>query len=134
MAQLCLQRDRDNDPGAMWVESLSQHTAIKGSSLCLEDSHQVIDLIYKYLDIDTVTGPLPSWWYCVLCAYSPTFSLSVLPNFSQLSTRPRQSFWSNDCSQSSQRALLNTRLTFHGDVLLRSSLHMPGSAIQQRGV
>lgn len=78
VAQLCLQRDKANDPGAMWVESFSRHTVIKGSSLCLEDSHQVIDLIYKYLDIDAVTGPLPSWWYCVLCAYFPTFSLFVL--------------------------------------------------------
>lgn len=81
VAQLCLRRDKDNDLSATWVESLARHTVIGGSSLCLKDSHQVIDLIYKHLDFDTVTGPLPSWWYCVLCAHSPTFSLSVLSNF-----------------------------------------------------
>ena len=81
VAQLCLERDKDIDLSATWVESLARHAVIKGSNLCLKDSHQVIDLIYKYLDFNTVTGPLPSWWYCVLCTHSLTFSLPVLPNF-----------------------------------------------------
>ncbi|KAE8410641.1 fungal-specific transcription factor domain-containing protein [Aspergillus pseudocaelatus] len=70
VAQLCLERDKDNGLSATWVESLARHTVIKGSNLCLKDSHQVIDLIYRYLDRDTVTGPLPSWWYCVLYVYT----------------------------------------------------------------
>ncbi|KAL4889403.1 fungal-specific transcription factor domain-containing protein [Aspergillus ambiguus] len=70
VAQLCLQRDKDSDLSAAWSESLSRHTIMKASSLCLQDSHQVIDIIYNHLDFTNVTGPLPSWWYCVLYLYT----------------------------------------------------------------
>ncbi|KAJ5741004.1 fungal-specific transcription factor domain-containing protein [Penicillium malachiteum] len=43
--------------------------------LCLKDAHQIIELVYNNLDFNTVTGPLPSWWYCVLYIYTAAIVL-----------------------------------------------------------
>jgi hypothetical protein len=40
---------------------------IQCSSLCLETAHRSIEMIYTHLDLSTVFGPVPAWWYSVLC-------------------------------------------------------------------
>jgi hypothetical protein len=66
LAQFCLQRP-DIHPTHTSIESLDELAVIQCSRLCLKHAHQMIELVYTHLDFDTVTGPLPSWWYCVLC-------------------------------------------------------------------
>ncbi|KAE8381312.1 fungal-specific transcription factor domain-containing protein [Aspergillus bertholletiae] len=66
LTQLCLHSHRRPTS----IESLAQRTALQCSNLCLTASHQIIDMIYANLDFAFVTGPLPSWWYCVLYVYT----------------------------------------------------------------
>lgn len=54
----------------MTHESLPQHLALACSNLCLRAAHDAIHLIYCNLDRETITGPVPQWWNCVLFTYS----------------------------------------------------------------
>ncbi len=51
-------------------ESLPQHLALACSNLCLRAAHDAIHLIYCHLDRETITGPVPQWWNCILFTYS----------------------------------------------------------------
>lgn len=35
--------------------------------LYFEAAHEAIDIFQPNLDLDTVTGPVPAWWFGVLC-------------------------------------------------------------------
>lgn len=35
--------------------------------LCFEAVHETINIFQQNLDLDTVTGPAPAWWFAVLC-------------------------------------------------------------------
>jgi len=46
---------------------LSQHLIVKSAELCFEAAHEMIDVLYSRFDLTTVTGPVPAWWFAVLC-------------------------------------------------------------------
>ncbi|KAK9364782.1 fungal-specific transcription factor domain-containing protein [Lipomyces kononenkoae] len=70
LAQFCLSQCNTNHQMTRWDESLAQRTVVQCCSLCLSAAHNMIELVYANLDLVTVTGPLPSWWYCVLYVYT----------------------------------------------------------------
>jgi hypothetical protein len=51
-------------------ESLPQHLALACSNLCLRAAHDAIHLIHSNLDRESITGPVPQWWNCILFTYS----------------------------------------------------------------
>jgi hypothetical protein len=67
MSEFCLPQSVPSDPGTAIDESLSERVWLQCSVLCLRTAHDMIDVIYANLDVRTLTGPLPAWWYCVLC-------------------------------------------------------------------
>lgn len=38
------------------------------SQMCFRFAHELIDIYSRHLDPEEVTGPVPNWWYSVLCA------------------------------------------------------------------
>lgn len=62
LAQYCLPQSTEKQ-----VDSLCSRMVMQGSKMCLETAHRTIELIYSHLDSSTVTGPVPAWWYSVLC-------------------------------------------------------------------
>lgn len=54
------------------VANLTQHCA----SLCFEAADQIIGIVYANLDHHTMTGPLPPWWFVVLCSSPNHYSYS----------------------------------------------------------
>jgi hypothetical protein len=37
------------------------------SHLCFQTAHEVIETFDQNLNVEDLTGPLPCWWYSVLC-------------------------------------------------------------------
>ncbi len=73
LSRFCLaQPDTTYTPSSsdMEHESLPQHLALACSNLCLRAAHDAIHLIYRNLDRETITGPVPQWWNCILFTYS----------------------------------------------------------------
>ncbi|KIY01104.1 uncharacterized protein Z520_02656 [Fonsecaea multimorphosa CBS 102226] len=50
--------------------SLSQHLINQSAALCFEAAHEMIDVLYARFDFETVTGPVPAWWFAVLFIYT----------------------------------------------------------------
>lgn len=42
----------------------------KCADICFEAAHEVINLLYEHVNLESVTGPVPSWWFAVLCEYA----------------------------------------------------------------
>ncbi|KAF5007797.1 hypothetical protein FDECE_5921 [Fusarium decemcellulare] len=47
--------------------SLSQPLVEECATLCFETAHEMIDVLFSNFNFDTVTGPVPAWWFGVLC-------------------------------------------------------------------
>lgn len=55
--------------------TLSKNLVDQCSTLCFEAAHELINMIHANLDLHTVTGPVPAWWFAVLCK---TTSIQIL--------------------------------------------------------
>jgi hypothetical protein len=67
LSQFCLPQSNPTEIGTAIDESLAERMVLQCSTLCLRTAHDMIDLIYTNLDIQELRGPLPAWWYSVLC-------------------------------------------------------------------
>lgn len=67
LSQFCLPQSNPTEIGTAIDESLAERMILQCSTLCLRTAHDMIDLIYTNLDIQELRGPLPAWWYSVLC-------------------------------------------------------------------
>lgn len=47
--------------------SLAHHMIVHCACLCFEAAHEMLDVLSNNFDFDTVTGPVPAWWFSVLC-------------------------------------------------------------------
>ena len=47
--------------------SLSQHLIAGSAEICFEAAHEMIDVLYTHFNFENVTGPVPAWWFAVLC-------------------------------------------------------------------
>ncbi|RKK98045.1 hypothetical protein BFJ68_g13803 [Fusarium oxysporum] len=51
-------------------ESVSKKLIDECFALCFEAAHEAIDILHQNLDLETVTGPVPAWWFGVLFVYT----------------------------------------------------------------
>ncbi|KAH6983975.1 C6 transcription factor [Ilyonectria destructans] len=77
LAEFCLQQTKPRAPH--WhppvEESLSQNFVNQCSKVCFKAAHETINMIYAHLDLETVTGPVPAWWFAVLFVYTAAIVL-----------------------------------------------------------
>lgn len=67
LADLYLRPQYSPDDVVSKESSLSHHVIVHCACLCFEAAHEMLDVLSTYLDLDTVTGPVPAWWFSVLC-------------------------------------------------------------------
>jgi hypothetical protein len=48
-------------------ESVSKKLIDECFALCFEAAQETINILHQNLDLETVTGPVPAWWFAVLC-------------------------------------------------------------------
>jgi hypothetical protein len=46
---------------------LNHYATVQCASLCFEAAHEMLDVLYDNFNFSTVTGPVPAWWFSVLC-------------------------------------------------------------------
>jgi hypothetical protein len=51
-------------------KGLSYRIVVQCAELCFETAHEMIDTLFSNFDFETVTGPVPAWWFGVLCESS----------------------------------------------------------------
>lgn len=50
-------------------DSFPHRVALQCSIICVKAAQESIELIYNNVPADGTGGPLPAWWYNVLCSY-----------------------------------------------------------------
>lgn len=63
---------RDNMTNDLFIplnDSFPRRIALQCSILCVKAAQDSIQLIYSNIPLDGTGGPLPAWWYNVLCVY-----------------------------------------------------------------
>lgn len=55
------------DPLISLVDSFPHRVALQCSVICVKVAQEVIDLIRDNIPADGSSGPLPAWWYNILC-------------------------------------------------------------------
>jgi hypothetical protein len=67
LSKFCLPQSNPTVSGTLIDESLAERMVLQCSTLCLKQAHDMIDLIYANLNMETLGGPLPAGWYSILC-------------------------------------------------------------------
>uniref|UniRef100_A0A0B7JZM6 Xylanolytic transcriptional activator regulatory domain-containing protein n=2 Tax=Bionectria ochroleuca TaxID=29856 RepID=A0A0B7JZM6_BIOOC len=72
VAEACLKQTHSQNSGGYSSidRSLSQNMVNQCCTMCFESAHELINIIYDNLDLQTVTGPVPAWWFSVLFIYT----------------------------------------------------------------
>ncbi|CEI63362.1 unnamed protein product [Fusarium venenatum] len=68
LTESCLKQVRPDDSrqSALRDQFLSENLIGHCSNVCFESAREIIQIIYSNLDLETVTGPVPAWWFAVL--------------------------------------------------------------------
>lgn len=76
LTESCLKQVRPDDGrwSAPRDQFLSENLIGHCSNVCFESARDIIQIIYSNLDLETVTGPVPAWWFAVLCMFQ-TYSV-----------------------------------------------------------
>lgn len=71
ISEVCLKQSNSatHHGDAPMDHDLSQMMANQCSSLCFDAAHDIINMIHANLNLQSVTGPVPAWWFGVLCTY-----------------------------------------------------------------
>ncbi|RAL13334.1 fungal specific transcription factor domain-containing protein [Aspergillus homomorphus CBS 101889] len=69
---------------------LSEVMYSESSRMCFQFAHELINLFDAKLDAETMTGPLPSWWYSVLYVYTAATVILVERFLETKESIPRQ--------------------------------------------
>ncbi|KAI9159141.1 Sorbicillinoid biosynthetic cluster transcription factor 2 [Paramyrothecium foliicola] len=70
LADLYLKPQTATDNVLNKESSLSHHVIVQCARLCFEAAREMLDVLYDNFDFDTVTGPVPAWWFSVLYVYT----------------------------------------------------------------
>ncbi|KAK1252000.1 hypothetical protein MKX08_003187, partial [Trichoderma sp. CBMAI-0020] len=72
LTESCLKQVRPDDSrrSALRDPVLSDKLIDHCSNICFESAHEIIRIIHSNLDLETVTGPVPAWWFAVLFVYT----------------------------------------------------------------
>lgn len=52
-------------------DSFPRRVALQCSIICVKVAQESIELIYTHVPPDGTGGPLPAWWYNILCKKLP---------------------------------------------------------------
>ncbi|KAI2843486.1 transcriptional regulator family: Fungal Specific TF [Aspergillus niger] len=63
------------DPLISLQDSFPQRVALQCSTICVKVAQEVIGLIHSNLPADGSSGPLPAWWYNILCSCGRMYCL-----------------------------------------------------------
>jgi hypothetical protein len=55
------------DPLTSLDDSFPQRAALQCAIICVKVAQEVIELIFNNTPMDGANGPLPAWWYNILC-------------------------------------------------------------------
>lgn len=70
LSKYCTARDiTAPDPLISLIDSFPHRVALQCSVICVKVAQEVIDLIHDHIPTDGSSGPLPAWWYNILCKY-----------------------------------------------------------------
>lgn len=67
LANVCLKLNPNASTQLITSGVISQTLDEKCAEICFEAAHEVINLFYEHINLDNVTGPVPAWWFAVLC-------------------------------------------------------------------
>jgi hypothetical protein len=68
LSKYCTVRDNaTSDPLIHMNDSLPHRVALQCSIICVKSAQESIQLIYSNVPVDGTGGPLPAWWYNILC-------------------------------------------------------------------
>ncbi|KAM3502648.1 hypothetical protein MY10362_004717 [Beauveria mimosiformis] len=67
---------------------LSQTLVERCSALCFEAAREIISMIYTNLNLETLIGPVPAWWFTLLFVYSAATAL-LAERFGPTGSGPR---------------------------------------------
>jgi hypothetical protein len=70
LSRYCTVRENATDNPLIPVgDSLPHRVALQSSIICVKAAQESIQLIYDNVPADGTGGPLPAWWYNILCTY-----------------------------------------------------------------
>jgi hypothetical protein len=67
LSKYCTAREIASDPLISLHDSFPQRVALQCSVICVKVAQEVIGLIHSNIPADGTSGPLPAWWYNILC-------------------------------------------------------------------
>lgn len=68
LSKYCALRDNSTTKPLISIEESFPHrVALQCSILCVRAAQESIELIYKNIPDNETGGPLPAWWYNILC-------------------------------------------------------------------
>lgn len=71
LSKFCAVRDNPTTRSLIPIaDSFPHRVALQCSVICVRVAQESIDLIYTNVPADGTGGPLPAWWYNILCWYS----------------------------------------------------------------
>ncbi|KAM0549847.1 hypothetical protein ACHAPJ_009289 [Fusarium lateritium] len=70
LADLYLKPHEGTTSASSKEQSLSHNLIVQCARLCFEAAHEMLDVLYDNFNFDTVTGPVPAWWFSVLYIYT----------------------------------------------------------------
>jgi hypothetical protein len=72
LSKYCAVRDNTTtDQLISTNDSFPHRVALQCSIICVKSAQESIGLIYNNVPADGTGGPLPAWWYNILCSYNP---------------------------------------------------------------
>ncbi|KAM0420552.1 hypothetical protein ACHAPT_011721 [Fusarium lateritium] len=69
-------KPKDNQNHSRTDEAVSQRLVDECFVLCFEAAHETINIFQQNLDLDTVTGPVPAWWFALVVYTAATVLLA----------------------------------------------------------
>jgi hypothetical protein len=68
LSKYCTVRDvTGSDSFVSLDDSFPRRIAWQCSAICVKAAQEIIELIYHNIPADGSAGPLPAWWYNILC-------------------------------------------------------------------
>ncbi|CAI7638909.1 unnamed protein product [Penicillium manginii] len=71
LSKYCTMRDNSTSNSMIAISnSLPRRVALQCSIICVRVAQESIEMIYQNVPADGTGGPLPAWWYNILCEFS----------------------------------------------------------------
>lgn len=95
LSRYCTNRDSScEDPLISLSGSFPQRVTLQCSIICVRAAQELIELIYNKVPSDGTNGPLPAWWYNILCKI---FAIACLLHSTRADTEVNRCVYSSYC-------------------------------------